>query len=84
MWRISVASMITKCRSDRRNDHNVLEWESRFTLGPRVATDTDYIKKCFQQKFFGIKFPRKNSVDAYLYLPQKWSYAAPKIATFEI
>ncbi len=83
-WRVNVTSRITKCRSNHRRDHNILEWESKFTLGLNAATNTDYIKKCFQQKLFRIKFPRKNLVDAYLYLPQKWNYGAPKIVTFEI
>ncbi len=43
VWRVSVASMITKCKSD----HNIPEWESTFTLGLNAATNTDYIKKCF-------------------------------------
>ncbi len=30
-----------------------------------------------------MKFP-KNSLDAYLDLPQKWSYGTPKSDTFEI
>ncbi len=37
-----------------------------------VAKSTDYIKNCFKQKLFRIKFVTKNSVDAYLYLPQDW------------
>ncbi len=28
--------------------YNVLEWESRFTLGLNAAKNTDYIKKCFE------------------------------------
>ncbi len=29
------------------------------------------MKKYFKQKLFRIKFPKKNSVEAYLYLPQE-------------
>ncbi len=32
---------------------------------------------------FRIKFPAKNSLNAYLYLPRKWTHGAPNIATFE-
>ncbi len=57
--------------------YDVLERESRFTLGTKVAKNTDYSKKkkkkCFKQKLFRIKFPTKNSVDTCLYLPQEWS-----------
>ncbi len=49
-----------------------------------VAKNTDYIKKWFKQKLFRIKFTTKNSVDAYLYLPQEWSWGGTKIAIFEI
>ncbi len=41
----------------------------KFTLGPNAAKSTDYIKKCFEQKLFRIKFPKKKSVGAYVYLP---------------
>ncbi len=43
---------------------------SRLTLGLNAAKNIDYIKKCFKQKLFRIKFPKRNSVDAYLYLFQ--------------
>ncbi len=59
VWCNSVTSMITKCCSDHRSDHNLLEWEYRFTLGLNAATNTDYIKKRFEQKLFRIKFSRK-------------------------
>ncbi len=62
-WKVCGAimsfSMITKCWSDHRSDHNLLEWECGFTLGLNAATNTDYIKKCFEQKLFRIKFSRK-------------------------
>ncbi len=38
---------------------NVLEWESRFTLGLNAAKNTDYIKKSFK-KLFKIKFATKD------------------------
>ncbi len=50
--------------------NNALEWESRFTLGRNAAKSTACIQKCLKQKLYKPKFPRKNSVDAYLYLPQ--------------
>ncbi len=50
--------------------HNALEWESKFTLGLNTAKNTDYIEKCFKQNLHNIKFPVKNSADAYLYLLQ--------------
>ncbi len=58
--------------------------ESRFILELKVAKNSEFIKKCLKQKLFEIKFPTKNSVDAYLYLGQEWSQEAPKIAIFEI
>ncbi len=59
MWRASVLSMIPKCRSDQESACNVLEWETRFTLGLNTAKNNDYIKKCLKQKLFGMKFPKK-------------------------
>ncbi len=47
VWCNSVTSTITKCWSIHRSDHNLLEWECRFTLGLNAATNTDYIKACF-------------------------------------
>ncbi len=41
---------------------NVLEWESRLTLGLNAAKSTDCIKKCSKQKLYNIKFPIKNLV----------------------
>ncbi len=38
-------------------------------VGSLYDWTTNYIKKGFQQKLFRIKFPTKNSVDAYVYLP---------------
>ncbi len=51
--------------------YNVLEWESRFTLGRDATKNTDYIKKFLKQKLFRIKFTTKNSEDAYLYFSQE-------------
>ncbi len=53
-------------------------------LGLNAAKNTDYMEKCLKQKLHRIKFPTKNSVEAYLYLHQEWSYWAPKIGVFEI
>ncbi len=49
--------------------YNELEWESRFTLGLYAAKNIDYIETYFKQKLRRIKFPIKNSEEAYLYLP---------------
>ncbi len=38
-----------------------------------AAESTDCIEKCFKQKLYKIKFPRKNFVGARLYIPQEWS-----------
>ncbi len=62
MWRASAVSVITK----RRNDRNVLEWESRFMLGLIAAKNTDYIEKCSEQKLFRSNFPTKKLVDSNL------------------
>ncbi len=56
----------------------------KFTLELSAAKNIDYIEKYFKGKLQRIKFPTKNSVDACLYLPLKWSYGAPKIGVFEI
>ncbi len=48
-----------------------MEWETTFTLGLNAAKNTDYIKKV--EKLFRMKFPTKNSVDAYPYLLREWS-----------
>ncbi len=37
------------------------------------AKNSDYIEKYFKQKLSKIKFPTKNSLDAYHYLTQKWN-----------
>ncbi len=47
--------------------------DSTFTLGLNTAKNTPCIKKCFKQKLSSIKFATKNSVGAYVYLPQEWS-----------
>ncbi len=52
--------------------YNVPKWENKFTLGLKTARNTNYIKNCFKQKLLRLKFPTKNSVDAYLYLSQEW------------
>ncbi len=41
--------------------YNILDWKSRFTLGLNTTKTTSYIKKCFKQKLFGIKFLTKTS-----------------------
>ncbi len=50
--------------------HYVQEWESRFTLGLNAAKTNDYIRKCFKQKLFEIKFLTKNLVDTDLSPPR--------------
>ncbi len=82
VWCNSIISMIIKCWSDHRSDHNLLEWECRFTLGLNAAKNISKNasnKNCSELDFLG-----KNSLYLYFNLPQKWSYRAPKIATFEI
>ncbi len=59
--------------------YNVLEQESRFTLGLNAAKNTDYIKKCLKLKLFRIKFPTKNLSGTYIYLSQEQSQESPKI-----
>ncbi len=59
-----------------------MEWENRSTFGMNTIQSNNYIKKCYKQKLSGIKFPAKNLVDAYLYLPQKWSRRASNICHF--
>ncbi len=61
---------------------NPLEWESMFNLWQNTAKSFNYIKKHFKQKLSKIKFSTKNSMDANIYLPQEWSYGAPKIPHF--
>ncbi len=41
----------------------------KFTSGLNTAKNTDYV----ETKLYRIKFPTKNSVDTYLYLPMEWS-----------
>ncbi len=53
--------------------YNGQEWESRLTLALNTAKNIDHIEKCFDQTLSAIKFPVKNSVDAYLYLSQEWN-----------
>ncbi len=43
-----------------------------FFLGLKASKIIDYIEKCFKQKLYKIKFPTKNSMGPYLYLPQEW------------
>ncbi len=47
-----------------------------------TAKSTNYIGKWFKQNLSEIKFSRENSLDAYLYLPQEWSYGALNICYF--
>ncbi len=48
--------------------NNALKW---VLLGLNAAKSTNYIEKYFSQKLFDIKFPTKNTVGAYLYLPEE-------------
>ncbi len=59
-WSISIIRIGTT--------YNALEWGSIFTLGLNVAKRTNYIEESFKQKLCVVKFPTKNSVEAYLYL----------------
>ncbi len=43
----------------------------KFTFGLEAAKNTNYIKNYFKQKLRRIEFTKKNSEDAYLYLPQE-------------
>ncbi len=49
-----------------------------------TAKSTNYIEKCFNQKLFKIKFPTKNTADAYLYLPQEWNWGVQHLKCTEI
>ncbi len=40
--------------------YNGSNWRVDVHFGQNVAKNTDYIKKCFKQKLFRIKFPSKN------------------------
>ncbi len=52
-------------------------------MGINVAKSSNYIKKRFKQKLIKIiKFPTRNSVNAYLFLSQEWSKGAPNIYYF--
>ncbi len=53
--------------------YDVLEWESRFASELNAAKKPHYIKKYFKQTLFKVRLPAKNSLDAFLYLTQKWS-----------
>ncbi len=63
--------------------YNTPKWESRFTLGLNAAKNIDYNEKWFKQKSRKIKFLTKNSVEAYLYLPQEY-WGLRRCATFEM
>ncbi len=41
----------------------------KFTLELNAAENNDYIEKFFKQKLCRIKFPTKNSMNAFVYLP---------------
>ncbi len=48
----------------------IMQWNKKLgSFRAECSKSTDYIEKCFDQKLFKIKFPTKNTVDAYLYLP---------------
>ncbi len=51
--------------------NNALVWKSTFSLGLNAVKSINYIEKYFNQKLSKIKFPTKNSVGAYLHLPQE-------------
>ncbi len=60
----------------------IMYWNGKLESLMNCTNITYYIKKSFKQKLFRIKFPTKDLLDAYLYLPQKWSKRAPKIVIF--
>ncbi len=41
----------------------------KFTLKLSAAENIDFIEKYFQPKLRKIKFPTKNSMEAYIFLP---------------
>ncbi len=45
----------------------------KFTLLLNAAKITDYNKQGLKKNVFTIKFSKKKSVSAYVYLPQEWS-----------
>ncbi len=57
----------------------ILEWESRFTLGLNVVKNTDCIIKIVQNSI-----SYKKHRGAYVYLTQEWSYKTLKIVMFQI
>ncbi len=46
---------------------NALEWTSTFTLRMKATKNIKDIKKCLKQELFIVKFPTKNSLNAYLH-----------------
>ncbi len=51
----------------------VLELKSWFFLGLEPSKVIDCIEKCFKQKLYKIKFPTKNLMVVFVYLPEEWS-----------
>ncbi len=57
--------------------YNALESGNSLILGLNTAKNIDYIKKYFKQKLRRIKFPTKDSGEAYLYkCPRCWSWGS--------
>ncbi len=50
----------------------IIHWYENVHFRADPCKNTDYIKKCFKQKLHQIKFPTKNLVDTYVYLPWEW------------
>ncbi len=64
--------------------YNAQEWECIFIVGLKTAKDIDYIEKYFKQTC-KIKFPTKNSVEAYLsILEMELVVGLQKFIVFEI
>ncbi len=52
----------------------------KFNLPLNAAKNTDYVEKWFKQKLFGIKFPTKKAVGAYVYLLKEWNKGLQRFA----
>ncbi len=86
--------MSISVRSGTRGSKDCHQWnivmywnrKVKFTLGLNAAKNTAYIVKKLQVKVFRIKFPTKNSVSAYAYLPPptEWSQGSRKIDMVKI
>ncbi len=60
------------------NYFNAMEWEGRFAVRLKATKNTEDFKKCFKEKLFRIKFPTKNSLNAYLLSPSEVELGSSK------